>query len=1172
RDIEKQIQKKWQGMKIFEVDAPANSTNNSNKYFVTFPYPYMNGRLHLGHTFSLSKCEFAVGYQRLKGKHCLFPFGFHCTGMPIRACADKLQRELQEFGFPPEFPSDEDNNVNETEDAKQQQDHNDIKIENKAKGKKSKAAAKSTGEKYQWQIMRSLGIDDDNEIKKFSDPLYWLAYFPPHVKEDLDMMGLKVNDQPCMDHDRSTGEGVAPQEYTLIKLKIHDDHVPEKLKGISQQGVYLVAATLRPETMYGQTNCWLHPDLEYVAFLTKTKEIFICTHRAAKNLSYQEYTDEYGRYTVLQEYVGSELLGLPLHAPLSSYETVYTLPMMTIKGDKGTGVVTSVPSDSPDDYAALSDLKNKPNLREKYKIKDEMVTDYNPVPIIELQPYGRLSAVTICEQLKIHSQNDRDKLLEAKEKIYLKSFYDGVLLVGEHKDKKVCDAKKLIRDFLIKNQQACAYYEPESKIISRSSDECVVALCDQWYLDYGNEEWKSKTRHVLEQLNTYGDDTRKNFEMTIDWLHEHACSRSYGLGTKLPWDDKYLIESLSDSTVYMSYYTVAHLLQAKDSFNGSIPGPAKILPHQMTIDVWDYIFFKDAPYPKTEIPKTTLDILRNEFQYWYPVDLRTSGKDLIPNHLTYALYNHCAMWPNENDNKWPKAFRSNGHLLLNAEKMSKSTGNFLTLVQAVEKFSADGMRLTLADAGDTVEDANFDEKMAEAQLLRLYTFVDWVKEVLNINESSKPVPSSPDSGILSTVINWVKDTLSISDQQQPIYRTDTKYNYYDNVFISEINRSIKLAEENYEKMIYKDVLKHGFFELQTARDNYRDLCSENELMNINLIRHFIEIQALLLAPICPHICEYVWQLLHPNEATIMNAKWPSAVDSCHHLLDTCHDFRKRLKNYSQTQISKTTVTPSPTTITTSAGRPPLMHATVFVAKTYPKWQLFVLNEMKELCMKNNNQMPDNKQLSTHFKNRKEIEKKHQKELMPFIIHNKDLYEKSGGDINTLDHHLSFDEYDLLKTNIEYIRRSLDIESISIRLTGTVEENENINIDDILPGKPLIQFRYEQPLMVRIINGEPNTPLLEEPLPMLNGDTLEKLELRLKRMERRLKSMKTIQFYRFQDPLTGPQTIPNLSKPTDGLIELKHDDLFNIDLVKQTIILKQQNSEIEIGNVLVYFAT
>lgn len=62
--------------------------------------------------------------------------------------------------------------------------------------------------------------------------------------------------------------------------------------------------------------------------------------------------------------------------------------------------------------------------------------------------------------------------------------------------------------------------------------------------------------------------------------------------------------------------------------------------------------------------------------------------------------------------------------------MSKSEGNFLTLAEAIEKFSADGMRLCLADSGDSIEDANFVESTADAGILRLYTFIEWVKEVL----------------------------------------------------------------------------------------------------------------------------------------------------------------------------------------------------------------------------------------------------------------------------------------------------------------------------------------------------------------------------------------------------------------------------------------------------------
>lgn len=70
-------------------------------------------------------------------------------------------------------------------------------------------------------------------------------------------------------------------------------------------------------------------------------------------------------------------------------------------------------------------------------------------------------------------------------------------------------------------------------------------------------------------------------------------------------------------------------------------------PQQMTREVWDFIFFKTSPFPKTDIPKEHLQKLRREFEYWYPVDVRVSGKDLVPNHLSYYLYNHVAMWPQD---------------------------------------------------------------------------------------------------------------------------------------------------------------------------------------------------------------------------------------------------------------------------------------------------------------------------------------------------------------------------------------------------------------------------------------------------------------------------------------------------------------------------------------------
>lgn len=57
--------------------------------------------------------------------------------------------------------------------------------------------------------------------------------------------------------------------------------------------------------------------------------------------------------------------------------------------------------------------------------------------------------------------------------------------------------------------------------------------------------------------------------------------------------------------------------------------------------------------------------------------------------------------------------------------MSKSTGNFMTLYEALDKFGADAMRFCLADAGDSVEDANFISSSAEAAILKLYAFIEW---------------------------------------------------------------------------------------------------------------------------------------------------------------------------------------------------------------------------------------------------------------------------------------------------------------------------------------------------------------------------------------------------------------------------------------------------------------
>ena len=317
--IEQAQQALWKRERIFERDSPLTASDATvGKFMATFPYPYMNGRLHLGHAYTYSKAEFATAFQRLMGKDTLLPFAYHCTGMPIKVCADRLLQEMREFGNPPTFPEDaptstigavgdEERPAGKTETATKIRTTVDPTAHH---GKKSKASSKSVaGVVRQWKIMRQLGVTSDGEIAKFADASYWLKHFPPLAEQDLTLLGAGIDwrrsftdanpyydsfvrwqfevlrqrrkvlfgkrftiwspfdNQPCMDHERSSGEGVGPQEYVGIKIEVPRASQPARLAAVvaAEERVFLVAATLRPETMAGQTNVWLGPDMEYVA-------------------------------------------------------------------------------------------------------------------------------------------------------------------------------------------------------------------------------------------------------------------------------------------------------------------------------------------------------------------------------------------------------------------------------------------------------------------------------------------------------------------------------------------------------------------------------------------------------------------------------------------------------------------------------------------------------------------------------------------------------------------------------------------------------------------------------------------------------------------------------------------------------------------------------------------
>ncbi len=825
---EKRFQAEWANSKIFEQRAPGPNEPSQDKFFGTMAYPYMNGILHAGHAFTWSKVEFMSGFARMQGKRVLFPQGYHCTGMPIKAAADKLAREVEMFGQNFEKAVDIVEDLKPLSLGKDESAGSAKTDLGKFGGSKSKAVAKTGKAKYQFEIMLSLGIPI-SEIHRFSDPEHWLHIFPQYCEADLRSVGARVDwrrsmvttpanphydafvrwqmnrlrglnkikfgkrytvyspkdGQACLDHDRSAGEGIATQEYVALKLKALEwsDKAKQAIgdKIPSDANVYFIPATLRPETMYGQTCCFVGPNVEYGIYRVPKDdgkdEYYFCSERSARNMAYQNIFP-WGKYERVVGLIGSDVVGTLVNAPLSVHEKgVRILPMETVKPTKGTGVVTCVPSDSPDDYATTLELGKKAAF---YGINKEWVID-DILPIIQT-PSSNLIAKHLYETLKINSPKDIKQLAEAKEQAYKEGFYQGVMLYGEFKGMSVQEAKLLVKKQLVDSGLAFNYAEPDGQVISRSGDECVAAYLDQWYFNYGSEqnggdeEWYQKAKGAVEtdRVDCYYPEAKHAFEQALGWLGQWACTRSFGLGTRLPWDQSQLVESLSDSSVYMAYYTVSLFLHG--DIYGQTPGIASkpISPEQMTDDVWDYIFHR-ADTVDSDIPKEDLEAMRTEFSYWYPLDVRVSGKDLINNHLMFCLYHHVALFDEPN---WLNSIRVNGHLMLNGEKMSKSTGNFLTLRDAVEKYGADATRISLADGGDGIEDANLEETVANATILRLYELRRWCQE-------------------------------TIKDEQL----RGGELQLFDKMFLNDLNLVVLETKKHYEATLFKMALKSGLYDL-----------------------------------------------------------------------------------------------------------------------------------------------------------------------------------------------------------------------------------------------------------------------------------------------------------------------------------------------------------------------
>ena len=801
---EKKWQKKWADAKLFE-----SNPNDKEKLFITVAFPYPSGAMHIGHGRTYTVPDVYARFKRMEGYNVLFPMAWHVTGAPVIGIADRIKRKdpwtLDLYENVHKVSKDELPKLEDPEYIVRyfSSEYNEVMHEMgySIDWRREFRTIDPTYKKFiEWQITT---LHEKGLIQKGEHPVKYC----PNC------------DNPVGDHDLLEGEGVGVNELTLLKFKI-DDKI-------------LVTATLRPETIVGATNIWLNPDVEYV-LVSADGENWVITKEAHYNLKHQIKDLE-----IISEINPNDLIGKMAVNPFTGDE-LPIFPASFVSASYGSGVVFSEPADAPADYIALKDLKNNDELIAKYNLKG-IIENVVPIPVCSVKGYGEIPAADIIERLGITDQND-EKLHEATNELYKIQHSKGTILdsIPGFGGKKVRFAREELKEELISKNMATIMYDfAERPVVCRCGNNCVVKIMDdQWFMKYSNPEWTAKTHEVLERETIIPPEVKNNFNYYIDWLDDWACSRKVGLGTRLPWDKKWLIEPLTDSTIYMSYYSIARFLKDMN-------------PEDLNPAFFDKVYLNKDSGDISVAPEIVKEI-QDEFNYWYPLDWRLSAKDLVGNHLSFLMFHHSAIFP---EDKWPKGTVVFGMGLLEGNKMSSSKGNVILLKDAIKDYTADVVRLFLMASAEPWQDFDWREKEVLGTKRRLEWFKEFAGKVQEIKGSELDLSNIEEVELTRTIDLWM---------------------------LSQLNQHIKTSTEALEVFQTRKALQESLFLLKKDIDHYlyrvNHLLDKKDPAVIYVLSTVVESWIRLLAPFTPHTCEELWSN-YGGKGFVSAAEWPEADES-----------------------------------------------------------------------------------------------------------------------------------------------------------------------------------------------------------------------------------------------------------------------------------------------------
>ena len=831
--IEEKWRHRWDEQQIFNSDPDFSK----KKYFITVAYPYPNSPQHIGHGRTYTLADAHARYMRMKGYNVLFPMGFHYTGTPILGMSRRIasgDKELLET-FQYIYHVSEDAIKSFVEPIKiASYFHNEIKLGMKEMGysidwrREFTTIDKLYSKFISWQFntLRNKGL-----IVQGSHPVGWCP----------------KDQNPVSQHD--TIGDVEPDfnEYILIKFKLDDGYI-------------IPTATLRPETIYGVTNLWVNPNVEYVR-IQIDNERWIVSKEAARKLEFLNH-----KVAVESSIYGKEIIGKYVEDPIRKV-SIPLYPASFVESNNGTGIVMSVPGHAPYDFQAIEDLKKNISLDNEFV---GLKVDVIPITIIGSDGYYYADAndnilispaAKIVSKFKVKDQDD-PQLEKATNELYSHEYYKGKMLqnTGKYKGMPVSVAKDMIKNEIVSNGIAEIMFELINKPVRcRCGTECLVKILnDQWFINYGDKKWKKLAHECINKMDIVPEEIRQEFNYVIDWLRERACARKSGLGTKLPLDQDWIIESLSDSVIYMSYYILAKYVNS-NSNSISDDGSNKLIINVNNVDAlndsfFDYILLGNGDVRQVaaecNISISLIESIRKEFSYFYPLDARHSGRDLVQNHLSFFIFNHVAIFTREN---WPRKIIVNGSVLMEGKKMSKSLGNIIPLRTAIKEHSADAIRVAMLSSAELLQDADFSFDAIKGIRSKLDDIYDMALEY-----------STPKSKFRSSLFSSIK-------------LSEAKREIEDRWLVSRLQNHITDITASMDKLRVRKALHDILYLLDHDLQWYKKRITvknrDDSLVALTLST-FLDNRIRMLAPFAPFISEEVWEIIGGKYDSIIFSGWP----------------------------------------------------------------------------------------------------------------------------------------------------------------------------------------------------------------------------------------------------------------------------------------------------------